>query len=777
MLNVGGRISIDRKGRFWVCSPAKGAICFDNPNNDLSNPRIYLSGKKTTYMFEDRQGTYWFCTLDDGIYGLPTNAPINYQKKDGLPSENLISVARDEAGRILFGDDAGNLNILAGGRLQTDHLSSLDGFNRVLKIVPHAPYGIWVAADEGIYVYRPNGKREELPLLGSPKTILADSHQVWCGTSARLFSVPGAHTQVDQSFNQRVTAIGKDMDGYIWTGGIEGLFGSKDSFQFNWGRKFPLLYNRIIDIRSAGNNVLWVATPDAGLLKVLVKNGQVARVLRANDFLPKPIHNVHAIFLENKGRIWLATNRGIFGVNPNNWQLVHYDHHDGLANDDVRGVTVFRDTLWAATAAGLSRMVLTGNPASGDFASLIAGYRYMEDKQMNEFFLDHAAETNRVSTLPLKASLVEVDFAGLDYRSRGNLSFECIMTEVLPPLQWLTTDNLLHWVGSGFQGKSDTTMLYRSGLDFGVHMPPGKYQLKITAVTQNGIRSEHPGVWAFVMPARWYSTFWFSLAIWMLIALILYRIYRTQMLLREMSFAVAQFRLIALQAQINPHFIGNCINALQRFFYPPSPTKASVYNATFTQLLRKTLHFSEQTFIRFEEELLYNKHYLELARLRYGDDKFRYEISGAEDLPPDLPFPALFLQPILENATIHGGATDEIAEVLLSYRFVDGHVYCQITDNGDGINASRPTKDQRRKSMGIQMLRQKADTLNQLFEMELDFRIRDLSEGHPTRKGTEASISFSVKRVAHAKIRQEKIDEQSKSLRFYSKKTNLDEAN
>ena len=770
LFGVTGRISIDKKGRFWVCSPAHGAICFDNPNQDLSNPKIYLPGKKTTYMFEDRQGTYWFCTLDDGIYGLPTNAPITYQKNDGLPSENLISVSRDQRERILFGDDEGNLNILDGQRHSIEKFYAIDGYNRILQILPMGKQGTLLATDEGTFRFFPNGRRELLPFIASSKAVLQDGDYIWCGTSARLARMPIRSNKTDRSYIQRNTAIGKDTDGTLWAGGIEGLYSSRDSFQYNWGEQFPELQNRIIAIQGDSDNILWIATPEAGLLKVFVQDGKVLRMQQANDSLPKPVQNIHSIFREDNGRIWLATNRGIYGISSKDWKMAHYDHHDGLTNDDIRSVHVYRDTLWAATASGLTRMVLIGTESTGDFASLVTGFRFQEDNQINEVFLDNSRRTNRSSTLPVKATLVEVDFAGLDYRSRGNLVFECIMTELLPPLQWLTTDNLLHWIGSGFLGKTDTTRLYKSGLDFGVNMPPGKYQLEVTAVTQNGIRSRHPGVWAIVMPARWYSTFWFSLFIWGLIGLGLYRIYRTRMQLQEMTWAVAQFRLLALQAQINPHFIGNSINALQRFFYPPKPTLASIYNATFTQLLRKTLDFSEYTFIRFDEEVEYNKGYMELARLRYGDDRFEYHITGTDMIPEDLPFPALFLQPILENATIHGSATDETSVVKIAYRLENGYIYCIITDNGPGINSRNAgRKDHIRKSKGNRMLHNKALTLNQLFDIDMQFITRDLSENTPPGKGTQATISFSLKKVIRAQKRQALIDKQTKSLQSNSK--------
>ncbi|MBK6929557.1 MAG: histidine kinase [Saprospirales bacterium] len=719
-------------------------------------------------MFEDVQGTFWFCTLDDGIYGLPQNTPLNYNRSAGLPSVNLISVARGPDGRVFVGDDEGNLNIFAGGRHALQRFESLDGYNRILGILPLGEEGTWVVSDEGIIRQKNRGAWEKVPTPGSPKVLALDRGHIWCGSSAGLLDFSRHTAKLTRITDQRVTAIGKDSDGILWTGSTEGIFNAADTFDLNWGTRFPELHNRIIAIQNGGKGILWVATPESGLLKVWAANGVVRRVLKANIFLPKPIHNIHSIFREENGRLWLCTNSGLYSVRPADWHTLHFDHHDGLANDDVRAVTVFNDTLWAATAAGMTRMVLQKPEPPGRFATLITTVRFQQNDQPREYYLNDGPKPPHTTILPAKASLVEVDFAGLDYRSRGNLVFDCIITEELPPFQWATTDNLLTWIGSGFRGKTDTTRIYRSSLEFGLNMPPGKYKLRVIASTQNNVYGRLSSEWAVVMPARWYSTFWFWLLTWSIIGLGIYKIHLTHLKIQRLAFAVAQFRLVALQAQINPHFIGNAVNAVQRFFYPPSPVKASIYNATFTHLLRKTLDFSEQTFIPFETEVQFNRDYLNLALQRYGGQKFEYSISGTESIPADLPFPSLFIQPILENATIHGSVTDSISTIHIVYHRQNNYIYCTITDNGPGLNAQKTEygwKDAKRRSRGISILRNKAATLNHLFDLDLQFSICDLSEATPPSRGTEAIISFRADKAIKAQRRQAIIDQQTLSLK------------
>lgn len=762
-LNLSGRVYADRTNRFWVCSPSLGAICFDNNKRDLSNPKVYLPGKKTTSMIEDVQGTYWFCTLDDGVYGLPLGAPVTYSKTDGIRSNNLVSVARDSSGRILFGDDEGNMNILSNGTLSVERYHSTDGYNRVLGIYPIAKNEIWVVTDEGVYVQQSNGVRKKVPAVGSPKTLYPDGDRIWCGTSAGLFEIDRKTGGLHRHSTQRITAIAKDSEGVIWTGRIEGLLNNADSFRYNWGNRFPELQSRIVAIRNGGPNRLWVITPNLGLLRVIVRKGRVEQVEPINKFLTQPIHNIHSLFQDASGLLWLSTNRGIFRLNPQDWSVLRYNHHDGLPNNDIKSIIVHGDTLWTVSPGGLTCVSLKPIPQKTKFPTYITAVRFRQNDEMREIFLNDAPLQIRTTILPLEATLVEVDFAGLDYRSRGNLLFDCVLEEELPPTQWITSDNLVQWLKTRFWGDTpDTIRLTKSSLDFGVNMPPGKYKLTVTALTQNNVYGRTSEAWTVIMPARWYATIWFTLAIWIFTGLAIVRIFQIRDQLRVMALTVGRFRLMALQAQINPHFIGNAINAIQRFFYPPNPTISSIYTATFTTMLRKTLDYSEKVFITFEEEVAFCKHYLEMARLRYSDAKFVYTISGVESIPADMPYPSLFLQPILENATIHGIAPSGKTMIHIEYTILKGRLICTITDNGPGLKKEKGKEgdraDFKRRSKGISILKNKASTLNQLFDLDLHLEIRDRSDLWHNERGTRAVVSFDVRKIQKAPQKQAKIE-------------------
>lgn len=762
-----GRIYVDKSNRFWVCSLAGGAVCFDNTRQDLSNPVVYLPGKKVTTFFEDHQGTFWFCTAGEGVYALPRNSPVNYGRNEGLLARNITAVARDVSGAILAGNDEGKMYVIPpAGAIQTIDYGSIDGYNRIRQIVPMPDGGRWVVTDEELYFESAVKKPGDVPqrykspvIVGHPKAIYARPGHIVLASSARLYRIDGIFQDTAHLRLLRKTAVAADDEGNIWAGGIDELYSEKDGYDFNWGQKFALLNSRIVAIAPAGPGYLWVVTPEKGLIRASVSNGAITDAEAVSNRLKTPIHNIQALYPEPGGRLWMATNQGIFGLDRD-WHVIHFDAHDGLADDDVNAVLVYNDTLWAATANGLSCMILRSPEASSAFATRITALRYRYDDQHIALDLLDSLPPNARITLPPDASLVQLDLAGLDYRGRGNLHFLCRQTAVAPPVLYWTLDHLIEWLWQGFQARTDTAVVEEAMISFGVHLPPGAYRLQVSAINAAGVVSSEPANLTLVMKPYWYQTLWVSLLFWFGIAYFIWRIYKARVAYRDLNASVSALQLQALQAQINPHFVGNSINAIQQFFYPPDPVRASEYISTFTGLLRRTLLFSEKHFIPFREEIAYDRDYLQLIELRFGD-RFQFEIIGADQVLPDTPFPCMLLQTLLENATIHGLAPEGISHLRLEFAWQGTRLYCAVSDNGVGIDISLARKKtagiSERKSKGLEMLGKKIETLNRLYDIDLEYRLDDLGRQGADDKsihGTRAVVIFIPQKVTEKAYKQ-----------------------
>src|SRR5207249_8757708 len=96
-----------------------------------------------------------------------------------------------------------------------------------------------------------------------------------------------------------------------------------------------------------------------------------------------------------------------------------------------------------------------------------------------------------------------------------------------------------------------------------------------------------------------------------------------------------ELEMQALRAQMNPHFIFNSLNSINRFILQNNKAQASEYLTKFSRLLRLILQNSQTALIPLETELESLRLYLELEALRF-DHHFEYKISVGDNLETDV---------------------------------------------------------------------------------------------------------------------------------------------
>ncbi|MEM9663513.1 MAG: histidine kinase [Bacteroidota bacterium] len=148
----------------------------------------------------------------------------------------------------------------------------------------------------------------------------------------------------------------------------------------------------------------------------------------------------------------------------------------------------------------------------------------------------------------------------------------------------------------------------------------------------------------------------------------------------------AEANLVALRAQINPHFLFNALNTLLAFIHE-QPEEAEEVVEDLAAIFRHTLHTGDRTFVTLHEELNLVRHYLHIEEARFGD-----RLTVQLDMPPSLrthPVPAFSVQTLVENSIKHGlePAPGPGTLHLQATREPDGSVCVRIHDTGVGIPA------------------------------------------------------------------------------------------
>ena len=204
----------------------------------------------------------------------------------------------------------------------------------------------------------------------------------------------------------------------------------------------------------------------------------------------------------------------------------------------------------------------------------------------------------------------------------------------------------------------------------------------------------------------------------------------------------------ALRSQMNPHFIFNCLNAINFFILSHETEAASDYLTKFSRLMRMIMNHSRHSLITLAEELEVLQLYLDMERLRFKD-AFDYHILPEDDLDTgDIYIPPLLLQPFVENAIWHGLMhKEERGSLTIIIRLEDNTLTCIIRDNGIGRKRAAFLKSksaEKHKSMGLQITAERMALLTGTGEQGHFFKIEDLYDPEGNAAGTQVVLTFKI---------------------------------
>ncbi|HEY9262885.1 histidine kinase, partial [Chitinophaga sp.] len=220
---------------------------------------------------------------------------------------------------------------------------------------------------------------------------------------------------------------------------------------------------------------------------------------------------------------------------------------------------------------------------------------------------------------------------------------------------------------------------------------------------------------------------------------------RKKQLETEYDKKLTEIELKAIRAQINPHFIFNCLNSIQLFVMQRDYEYAQKYLSDFSYLIRKTLDFSRRNFISLADEITYLNTYLGLEKMRF-ENRMEYEIVVDPVIATaELEIPAMLLQPYVENAVKHGMTNPKQPTGKLSIHFnqvASDMLECIIADNGIGIARSKSLRmlPKHHQSSGMEISQNRAELLNKMYNTEIHIEIIDRSSEDESDSGTIVKI-------------------------------------
>lgn len=197
--------------------------------------------------------------------------------------------------------------------------------------------------------------------------------------------------------------------------------------------------------------------------------------------------------------------------------------------------------------------------------------------------------------------------------------------------------------------------------------------------------------------------------------------------------ALAQTENSLMQSLINPHFLFNCLNLLSSFAIIEDAPTVHEYSLQIAQYLRESLNYVGKN-ISLQKEFTFLSHYADIQKIRFGS-RIDFQFHCDEDCLNAV-IPAVILQPLVENALVHGvGFYLQDGKVSAhAFKTEDGRVKILIEDNGEGISFERQQEITESLSQPFEAgqkgtgLRSVLYRLNYFFHNEVEFQIESTAQ-------------------------------------------------
>lgn len=216
----------------------------------------------------------------------------------------------------------------------------------------------------------------------------------------------------------------------------------------------------------------------------------------------------------------------------------------------------------------------------------------------------------------------------------------------------------------------------------------------------------------------------------------------------QMEHKMTELEQTALRAQMNPHFIFNCLNSVQRFVIGRDAEGANHYLSTFASLIRQTLENSGKTLIPLKDEIQYLDTYIKMEQLR-SNHGFDYEINVQPDIDTsDVFIPNMIIQPFVENSILHGVTASARGKGRIRLAFSrEDKLVCMLDDNGPGIRTTAETTSVNPAAhvpMGSSITEKRIGIYNTVHPEKIELKVTDRKKSGEDESGTRIVIRFPL---------------------------------
>lgn len=667
------QLKANNNNELWICS-SSGAFPLKSVGDSINTKQNILPEQRISDMLQDREGNYWFTTLQNGLYVIPSLSVLRYIP-DNCPALKIPQLTRLHAASdktIWIGAYNGNLmNLQPKNRSISTHFNELHLPHRAVKNFYETEDYLFVSRNSNSAILKKDSSKAIRVLVGEARCLVIKEDSIFALLPSKLIKFYPANRYLKE---------GIPFDSMVSLSEIGGWSIAYDSTM----------------------QTIWL-TLSSGLH--IYKDGQLKPVLNEG----KPIFGGYADY--SNGIVWVSgLNTGLYGFEKGELKY-HFTTENGLRNNSTKAVEAYKNYVWVTAANFLHRIRIPDGKVDvfsknlGIYAKDIEDIEILNDtvylathKGLVQFPLELEADNNIAPNIAIESIL---------------LANEAISKEELLCLPYRHGQLLISFSATAFRSRGDFRYEYRLvGLDSNwatlsaennfvgfSAIPPGSYRFEVRAVNESGLSSRVVATLNLRVLTPIWQQWWFILLLALGFVGLVFLFYNVRMRAltkrMQMERQLSASQLTALKAQMNPHFMYNALNSIQDLILTNDVRNANLYLNKFSTLMRRILKASDNDEILLEEESAILQLYLDLEKLRFGDD-FSYEFIMDAQIKPDCTYIAsMIIQPFIENAVKHG-LLHKKGEKKLSISFKkekEGLLLCSIIDNGVGRKRAAEIKE------------------------------------------------------------------------------------
>ena len=618
---------------YWFCSP-KGVYGFEENGASVNGGRPFFSDKSISCVLKDREGNFWFSTTNDGVLFVPDihsfNVKTPYQPSRITLNKNSIYIGTKN-------DELYHFNLRS---FQSDIIYKGNSNAEVYFLK-------WDSGENKIY-YTAN----EFKMLNE--------------AGKELFSW-GAAIKDIKRINEKYYAVA--------ISGAAGLLSLQNKPENEWDsivekNRNPNRRNIIGDMVSGvraksteydtKNNIIYYAANN-GLFAATPNSVNEIKHNNKSIYISKLLHYENKIFgLNTQGQLF-----EIKGKNTITLSTINTD----IGFQPIKKVNIQNQFLFLFT----EKQLLFYDFIKNKLDTVMLNFRFSEISDLvvwqNKLVLANKSGILFSDFLGQKNQLIKPLFVINSIEVNNRLQ----KFDALHELKYFQNNITINYAVLSFKTGSDFPLYYKINSNEWelissktrslklISLAPGNY----TIAFRLGEKSGGIQIIKFnILKPFWLRT-WFLTLLFLFAVITLYAYFKRQVnnlkkrnqLLSEkieLELGLNSSILTSIKSQMNPHFFYNALNTIQSFIFTNDNKNATSFLSKFSKLTRIILEMSEKENITIAEELTALNLYLEIEKVRFGND-FEFLLIVEENIDKDyIQIPPMLIQPCVENAVKHG---------------------------------------------------------------------------------------------------------------------------